>query len=103
MRPVRKADNLTTFMCRLSRNLSASNYWNAQGLSRAVQDLSYLRTGFRFKVEEVAGQWRRLCVRSFMTGILHQFYHGDTNNVEEMGCLLQVPATRTMLGAQDIQ
>jgi hypothetical protein len=33
-RPVRRADNLTTFMCRLSWNLEASTSWNPQGLSR---------------------------------------------------------------------
>jgi len=30
-------DNLTTFMCRLSRNLGASTSWNSEGLSRPVQ------------------------------------------------------------------
>jgi len=32
--PVRRADNLNNFMCRLSWNLGASNSWNPQGLSR---------------------------------------------------------------------
>jgi hypothetical protein len=41
-RPVRRADNLTTFMRRLSRNLGASSYWNPQGLSRPVMGLLYL-------------------------------------------------------------
>jgi hypothetical protein len=36
MRPVRMADNLPTFMCRLSRNLGASTSWNPLGLSRPV-------------------------------------------------------------------
>jgi hypothetical protein len=36
------ADNLTTFMCRLSWNLGASTFWNPQGLSRAVMGLLYL-------------------------------------------------------------
>jgi hypothetical protein len=43
-RPVRKADNLTTFMCRLSRNLGASTSWNPLGLSRPVMGLLYLST-----------------------------------------------------------
>jgi hypothetical protein len=30
---VRRADNLTTFMCHLSRNLEASTSWNPYGLS----------------------------------------------------------------------
>ena len=36
---VRRADNLTTFMCRLSWNLGASTSWNPQGLSRTVMGL----------------------------------------------------------------
>jgi len=40
--PVRRADNLTTFMCRLSWNLGASASWNPQGLSRPVMGLLYL-------------------------------------------------------------
>ena len=43
-RPVRKADNLTTFMCRLSWNLGASTSWNPQGLSRSVMGLLLLYT-----------------------------------------------------------
>jgi len=41
-RPVRRADNLTTFMCRLSWNLGASTSWNPQALSRPVMGLLYL-------------------------------------------------------------
>ena len=41
-RPVRRADNLTTFMCWLSWNLGASTFWNLQGLSRAVMGDLYL-------------------------------------------------------------
>ena len=41
-RPLRRADNLTTFMCRLSCSLGASNFWNPQGLSRPVMVLLYL-------------------------------------------------------------
>ena len=33
-RPVCRANNLTTFMCRMSRNMGVSPYWNPQGLSR---------------------------------------------------------------------
>ena len=42
MRPVRRADNLTIFVCRLSRNLGTSTYWNPQDLSRPVMGLLYL-------------------------------------------------------------
>jgi hypothetical protein len=41
-RPVRRAKNLTTFMCRVSWNLGASNSWNPQGLWRPVMGLLYL-------------------------------------------------------------
>jgi hypothetical protein len=41
-RPVRRSDNLTTFICRLSWYLGASTCWNTQGLSRPVQGLLYL-------------------------------------------------------------
>ena len=41
---MRRADNLTTFMYRLSLNLGGSNSWNPQGLSRSVIGLLYLFT-----------------------------------------------------------
>ena len=40
-RPVLRADNLTTFMCRLSWNLGTSTSWNPQVLSRPVVGLLY--------------------------------------------------------------
>jgi hypothetical protein len=40
-RPLRRADNLTSFMCWLSWNLGASTSWNPQGLSRPVMGLLY--------------------------------------------------------------
>jgi ABC-type multidrug transport system fused ATPase/permease subunit len=43
MRSVRVADNLTTFMCRMSWNLvGALTSWKTQGLSRPVMGLLYL-------------------------------------------------------------
>jgi hypothetical protein len=39
---VLRADNLTTFLCRLSGNLGASTSWNPQGLSRPVMGLLYI-------------------------------------------------------------
>jgi hypothetical protein len=36
-----RADNLTTFTCRLSTNLGASTFWKPQGLSRPVIGLLY--------------------------------------------------------------
>ena len=41
-RPLRSADNLTTIMCRLYRNLGTSTSWNPQGLSRPVMGLLLL-------------------------------------------------------------
>jgi len=41
-RPVHRADNLTTFMCRMSSNLGTSTSWYPLGLSRPVQGLLYL-------------------------------------------------------------
>jgi len=41
-RPVLRADNLTTFMCRLSWSTAASVSWNPQGSCRPVQGLLYL-------------------------------------------------------------
>ena len=38
---MRRADNLTIFMCRLYSNLGASTSWNPQGLSRPVMGLLY--------------------------------------------------------------
>jgi len=39
--PVRKAGNLTTFMCRLSWNVRTSTSWNPQGLSRPVIGIAW--------------------------------------------------------------
>jgi len=41
MRPLRRADNLTIFMCRLSLNLGVLTSWNPQDLSRPVKGLLY--------------------------------------------------------------
>jgi hypothetical protein len=38
---MRRADNLTTFMCRLSWILGASTSWNPQGLSRPLMEWLY--------------------------------------------------------------
>jgi hypothetical protein len=62
---VRRADNLTTYMCRLSRNLGASNSWNPKGLSRPVMELLF--TGIWYTVDaepqqtELVGEIDRDC------------------------------------------
>jgi hypothetical protein len=40
-RPVRRADNLTTFMCRLSWNMGALTCWNPQALSKACTRIAF--------------------------------------------------------------
>jgi hypothetical protein len=47
------ADNLATFMCRLSENLGASSSWNPQGLSRPVMGLLYLAYMYLFTNKEI--------------------------------------------------
>jgi hypothetical protein len=47
-RPVRKADNLTTFMWKLSRNHGASNSWNPRGLCRYCFTFAFYSFSFRF-------------------------------------------------------
>jgi hypothetical protein len=42
---VRRADNLTTFMCQMSRNSGPSTSWNPKGLSRPVTGKLYLLMG----------------------------------------------------------
>jgi hypothetical protein len=41
-RPVPTADNLTTFMCRVSWNVGSSTFWHPQGLPRPLQGSLYL-------------------------------------------------------------
>jgi hypothetical protein len=50
------ANNLTTFVCRLSRNLGASTSWNRKGLSRPVMGLLLLSVQAEwFGVRSLAG------------------------------------------------
>ena len=42
MRPVQRADKLTTLMCRLSWNMGTSTSWNPQCLSRPVMGSLYI-------------------------------------------------------------
>jgi hypothetical protein len=58
-----RADNLTTFMCRLSRNLEASTSWNPVGLSRPVMGLLYLFLLYTLTII-----------------IVHELVHGMENN-----------------------
>ena len=60
--PVRRADNLTTFMCRLSRNLGALTSWDTLGLSRPVMGLLYL--------------YNKLLIICIFVGSLHKCTNG---------------------------
>ena len=42
MLPVRRADNLATFMCRLSRNSESLNLLEPKGLSQACNGIAFL-------------------------------------------------------------
>jgi hypothetical protein len=52
---VRRAENLTTFICRLSWNLIASSSWNPQGLSKPVQACSGNALPFTLSLSDVCG------------------------------------------------
>jgi hypothetical protein len=62
MRSVRWADNLTTFMCRLSWNLGASVSWKPQGLSRPVMGLLYLYVVIYMCLDILAVRSADLCL-----------------------------------------
>ena len=71
MRPVRKVDNLTTFMCRLSWNLGASTSWNPLGLFRPVMGLLYLyiKDGDKWMwyIRDFHGRWLRMALYRTVT------------------------------------
>ena len=89
--PVPKADNLTTFMCRLSWNPGASTSWNPQGLSRPVMGLLYLYlypcfggTRWRSRLRHCATS--RKVAGSFpngVTGIFH--WHNPSGRTMALG------------------
>ena len=66
MRRVRRADNLTTLMCRLSWNLGASTSWNPQGLSRPVMEYLYL---FNLHIND--SEFDRFPRRRLVVGVLN--------------------------------
>jgi hypothetical protein len=70
MRPVRKADNLTTFMCRLSWNLGTSNSWNPRGLSRPVMGLLYLL----YNSAHIRGSFQKFCTLYIFSLKMSLFY-----------------------------
>ena len=71
-RPVRRADNLTTFMCRLSWNLGVSTSRNHQGLSRPVMGLLYVyvcryvhKFDFWLALKETPHEWWAVEIRPY--------------------------------------
>ena len=69
------ADNLTTFMCRLSWNLGASTSWNPQGLSRPVMVLPYLHHYYcYFVIRSVV----RISIQKAVR-LLHPLKHSQCN------------------------
>jgi len=65
--PVRRADNLTTFMCPLSWNLGASASWNTQGLSRPVMGLLLRVSLFWYNYECINDKYYELCWQIILT------------------------------------
>jgi hypothetical protein len=74
-RPVRRADNLTTFMCRLSWNMGSSTYWNPQGLPRPVMVLIYLYLYYPADSESLYRLSYRGPSQNLRTGIRIATYH----------------------------
>jgi hypothetical protein len=77
-RPVRRADNLTTFMCRLSWNLGVSTSWNPMGLSRPVMGLLYL-----YLYLYMLFQYRELCDLVSVVTDSRQDGHGSITSRDE--------------------
>jgi hypothetical protein len=79
-RPVRRADSLATFMCRLSWNLGASTSWNPKGLSRPVMGLLYLSFVYRLSgtwasvlFSCTSGTWKQLTNSSMWSALQPRF------------------------------
>jgi hypothetical protein len=58
------ADNYTTSMCRLSRNLGASTYWNAQAKSTTLQGLLYFLVKSKYTISYTAIKKKERCISS---------------------------------------
>ena len=96
--PVRRADNLTTFMCRLSWNLGASTSWNPQGLSRPVMGLLYILPiilwGHAQSVEAVCQQAGRSRVFRAFSSVVRQM---PGYNSQRWGTARTLPSSLTVL------
>jgi hypothetical protein len=70
-RPVRRADNLTNLMCRLSGNMGASTSWNPQGLWGLYRDCFTLYKIFgsqQFPRLERSTNWLQTRIRNLDDG-----------------------------------
>jgi hypothetical protein len=74
---VRRADKLTTFMCRLSRYLGASTSWNPKRMSRPVMGLLYLY------MEAVSSAFERLVSAGQTTRHHNHEYHNLNTHFHE--------------------
>jgi len=84
-RPVRRADNLTTFVCRLSLNLGASTSWNPLGLSRPVMGLLYLYPSLKVFLQlSYTGQYStsKLTFICLMAGVPTEMTFNMTSTVK---------------------
>jgi hypothetical protein len=64
------ADNIITFVCRLSRNLGASTSWNPKGLSRPVQGLLYLTNNCNNNNGHIKSKNHRMYIYVYILGVL---------------------------------
>ena len=89
-RPVRRADNLTTFMCRLSWNLEASTSWNPQGLSRPVMGLLYLFSTSSFLFILTLFQQRSMCLLLRQSQSCQRKKWHAVSNTNSKACVLHL-------------
>src|SRR5215475_12309207 len=93
-----RADNLTTFMCRLSGHLGASTSWNPQGLSRPVMGLLYL-----YILHDEGTRWRswlghcttNLKVAGSIPDGVNEIFHSHNPSGRTMTLGLTQPLTET--------
>jgi hypothetical protein len=95
---VRRADNLTTVMCRLSRNLGASTSWNPKGLSRPVMELLYLytlirvyRTTLHTFTQVYNEEGGRMFLRNLRIDLLEHTVSGSSTITMRTSVLLSLP------------
>jgi hypothetical protein len=60
---VRRADNLTTFTCRVSWNMGASTSWNPLGQSRPLIAFPYISRYVHENTAEIIGYTYSFCIR----------------------------------------